>query len=153
MSKCSQQKFRKLCCGLTALCKLGEKERFHCIRSRCSCSFWMSISDRRAPLSLCLNDMRLCSSVRQSVGPSVHRSHTSENTKFAFFNIAGVIHRVGGGGFRCCPPVCDDSATLRYLLTSFCERTCAITTLYKLGDRMKLFVHNIYELYSSTNGL
>ena len=62
-----------------------------------------------------------------------------------------MIHPVcGGRGVFCCPTVCDDSATLRYLLTSFCERTCAITTLYKLGDRMKLFVHNHCVLaYSS----
>ena len=37
--------------------------------------------------------------VHPSVGLSVHRSHTSENTKYAFFDIAGVIHRVCRGGW------------------------------------------------------
>ena len=45
MSKCSQRKFRNLSWGLTALCKLGKKERFHCIGSRrsfliASVDFW-----------------------------------------------------------------------------------------------------------------
>ena len=32
--------------------------------------------------------------VRPSVGPSAHRSHASENTKYAFLDIVGAIHRV-----------------------------------------------------------
>ena len=65
--------------------------------------------------------------VHPSVGPSVHRSHTSENKKYAFFGIAGVIHRVCGGWFTAAHP--SAMIAQRTNAAHRSKQSCAITTL------------------------